>query len=409
METSQFLSESKKKFVISVLVARYGGGHYATYDALRSIVEQKQLPWDLRLTDVGEMMNQLTEQKEFLNAYKLMGTTGDEFYAWILQSGWTWIHPILLRLNRFLVKFNYNAGVKIFAEYWREQQPDMVLSTLPIFNKGMWDSLQQSKPGTPAVTLLIDLADIPPGFWIEPETGNYLICGNEKAVEQARCLGVKEERIIQTSGMVIHPRFYEPMSKDRRSERERLGLDPDCLTGLVLFGGFGSQAMLEIAKRLECFHEKLQLIFICGRNEELANALRESQGTQKRFVIGFTQDIPYYMHLSDFFIGKPGPGSISEALVMNLPVIVQRNFATLTQEKYNTEWIEHKQLGLVIPSFRNIAQAVEKFLLPENFACYRANVAAINNQAVFEIPDILQKILATSKETTHTAPHKQRQ
>ena len=30
-------------------------------------------------------------------------------------------------------------------------------------------------------------------------------------------------------------------------------------------------------------------------------------------VVGFTSEIPYYMVLSDFFIGKPGPGSISEA------------------------------------------------------------------------------------------------
>ena len=69
---------------------------------------------------------------------------------------------------------------------------------------------------------------------------------------------------------------------------------------------------------------------------------------------GFTSEIPYYMHLSDFFIGKPGPGSISEALAMQLPVIVERNAWTLPQERYNTEWIREKQVGVVLKSFRDI-------------------------------------------------------
>jgi hypothetical protein len=68
-------------------------------------------------------------------------------------------------------------------------------------------------------------------------------------------------------------------------------------------------------------------------------------------VEGFTSEIPYYMALSDFFIGKPGPGSISEALAMKLPVIVERNSWTMPQERYNAEWVLEKQVGIVLHSF----------------------------------------------------------
>ena len=61
---------------------------------------------------------------------------------------------------------------------------------------------------------------------------------------------------------------------------------------------------------------ELQLIFICGRNEKLARALRVGGSRLPRFVEGFTKDVNRYMHLADFFIGKPGPGSVSEALAM---------------------------------------------------------------------------------------------
>lgn len=386
METLRSLSDPEKKLSIEIVVTKGGGGHYATYHAIKAIVEQQQLPWQLRVTDLDD----------------ILVTDGHQLYNWILKSSWIWIWPLVLGLYKLLARLGHNGNVRLFEQYWRERQPDLVISTVTVSNKGLWEGLHRAKPGTPYVTLLIDFADYPPGFWMEPETDSYVVCATEKAVEQAGSLGVKEERIIKSSGMVIHPRFYEPLECDRRAERQRLGLEPDRLTGLVMFGGNGSKVMLDIAERLERFHEKLQLIFLCGRNEELAVALRERKSPQKRFVTTFTKNVPYYMHLADFFIGKPGPGSISEALVMKLPVIVECNFATLVHERYNAEWVREKDVGLVLSSFRNIAPAVEEFLDPETFARYRANVAAIDNRAVFEIPETLQKILATCYQTKAT-------
>ena len=105
---------------------------------------------------------------------------------------------------------------------------------------------------------------------------------------------------------------------------------------------------------------------------------------------GFTSEIPYYMHLADFFIGKPGPGSISEAVAMGLPVIVERNAWTLPQERYNADWVREKGIGLVVPSFRRISEAVME--LQRDLPRFRASAQAIHNRAIFEIPDILEKI-----------------
>jgi UDP-N-acetylglucosamine:LPS N-acetylglucosamine transferase len=100
------------------------------------------------------------------------------------------------------------------------------------------------------------------------------------------------------------------------------------------------------------------------------------------------------MHLADFFVGKPGPGSISEAVAMGLPVIVERNILTLPQERYNADWVLEKGVGQVVRNFRDIATAVENLLrdLPRMQQAARA----IQNRAVFEIPGILAKILSES-------------
>jgi 1,2-diacylglycerol 3-beta-galactosyltransferase len=159
--------------------------------------------------------------------------------------------------------------------------------------------------------------------------------------------------------------------------------------------------MVKIVRRLEASNLKLQLILVCGHNDRLAAELRRIPG--RKYVEGFTTEIPYYMHLSDFFIGKPGPGSISEALAMKLPAIVECNARTLPQERYNVAWVLEKQVGLTLRSFRHIAQTVEALLDPANFARYRSNAAAVNNRAVFEIPGMLQEIVAKSRSLTQTA------
>jgi len=132
---------------------------------------------------------------------------------------------------------------------------------------------------------------------------------------------------------------------------------------------------------------------LCGHNQTILCDLKALNLKKKILVEGFTTNVDYYMALSDFLIGKPGPGSISEALQYHLPVIVERNAATMPQEHYNTVWLEEQRLGIVLSSFREIASGIEKLLAPETFAEFRRNAGKYSNRALFEVPEILQTIL----------------
>jgi 1,2-diacylglycerol 3-beta-galactosyltransferase len=294
------------------------------------------------------------------------------------------------------IRLYHPYQVRLLEGYWRKSQPALVVSLVPHFNRAIFESLRRVTPVTPFVTVLTDLADYPPRFWLERQQ-QFVICGSERAVAQACSLGLREDQIYKTSGMILHPKFYQGIAGDRSAERQRLGLDPGLPTGLVMFGGHGSSVMVKIARRLEATKLNLQLILLCGHNERLAAELRRIRGEIRKYVEGFTTEVPYYMHLADFFIGKPGPGSISEALAMKLPVIVERNARTLPQERFNAEWVLEQQVGLVVRDFRQINQTVEELLEPTNFARYRSNAAAVNNRAVFEIPGMLREIVMTAK------------
>ena len=185
--------------------------------------------------------------------------------------------------------------------------------------------------------------------------------------------------------MILHPKFYQPVDFDRTA----LGLDPNHPTGLVLFGGYGSAKMKVIAQRIAEAKADVQLIFICGKNARLKQQLTEMKLSFPHFIEGFTSEIPRYMAAADFFIGKPGPGSISEALQMKLPVIVERNAWTLPQERYNADWVLEKEVGVVLKDFDNIGDVIRDLPL----ARLRENAARIQNRAVFETPEILEKLL----------------
>ena len=164
----------------------------------------------------------------------------------------------------------------------------------------------------------------------------------------------------------------------------------------MMFGGEGSAKMLDIARRLNADGLGMQMIAVCGKNAKLEASLRQMPRRIPMHIEGFTREVPRFMRLADFFIGKPGPGSVSEAVAMGLPVIVESNAWTLPQERYNARWVEERGVGIEVRNFRGqIVDAVRRMIDPGERRGFVRRVGEIHNRAVFEIPDILEKILAS--------------
>jgi Glycosyltransferase family 28 C-terminal domain len=374
-----------KRRTLDFLYFDAGGGHRSAAIALQSVIASLGFDWEVRLVNLQEVLDPLDIFR------KITGVRLEDIYNLALAKGWTLGSTYLLPCMHGVIRLYHGAQVKLLTNFWREQRPDMVVSLVPNFNRALFESLACALPGTPFVTILTDLADYPPHFWIEKQK-QYLICGTERAVQQAKQMGYTDGQVFRTSGMILRPQFYEASTLNGRRERQKLGLDPDRPTGLVLFGGEGSNVMFSIAKRLGNSASELQLIMICGRNTSLLERLGRLKTKNKIVLEGFTKDIPRYMRLADFFVGKPGPGSISEALKMGLPVIVERNAWTLPQERYNAQWIAEQGYGLVLRNFRHIDTAVKALLEAQKLADMKQRIAATRNRAVFEIPPILEQV-----------------
>ena len=361
-----------------------GGGHRAAANALRQVMEQQGSPFEIRMVNLQDVLDAMDVFR------KLTGLRLQDIYNLMLKKGWTLGSPQLMVGMHWMIRLFHPKAVRLLEAFWRERRPEMVVSLVPNFDRALCESLARALPNVPFITILTDIADYPPHFWIERQVQHF-ICGSAKAVEQALAMGHAEDKVHRVSGMILNPRFYEiaPLSaEDRSAARARLGFDPAKPVALVLFGGQGSAVMREIARLLP----DRQLLLICGNNAKLREKLQTLPHAAPMYVEGFTKEVPHYMQLADYFIGKPGPGSISEAVAMRLPVIVECNAWTLPQERYNARWVRQMGVGTVLPDFRGIARAVEELLAPATYQRFREATARLENRAVFEIPGILRQI-----------------
>ena len=383
---------------IDVIYFNAGGGHRAAARALEALNAQQQLGWSLRCINLFEILD---PQRKF---QQLAGIEPEDLYNLRLKKGWTAGLAQELKLFQATIRLAHTLLVERLQQHWLASEPDLVLSLIPNFNLALVDSLNRVLPGVPFVTVMTDLADHPPRFWIEPGTAQHVVCGTARAEAQAQAMGVPPAQVHRVSGMLLHPDFHAPLELDRAAEMQRLGLDPARPTGIVMFGGHGSAAMETIARELD----DVQLVLMCGHNDALAKRLaqrttaRTTRQTAKRAVgrgpaaphavLGFTREVRRHLQLGDFFIGKPGPGSLSEAVHVGLPVITFRNTWTMPQERYNTDWVREHGLGLVLRSTRGVRAAALELLA--SLDAYRERVARVQSRALFELPPIIDRVLA---------------
>ena len=366
---------------VDLIYFNAGGGHRASAIALRDSILQQQRPWKVRLVNLTEVLDRDGSFR------RRLGFDPEDFYNTRLAHGWTLGLGQELKLLQGLIRFFHNTLLRFLQQHWLHSEPDLVVSLVPNFNRVLYESVTSTLPGVPYVTVLTDMADHPPHFWIEPGQDQHIVCGTPRAAEQARAAGYSAQHISLTSGMLLRPSFYRAMTIDRAGLRRELGLDPDRPTGLVMFGGQGSMQMLALSRALR----DVQLILLCGHNTALARRLRAQRASAPRAVLGFSSEVEKHMRTADFFVGKPGPGCLSEAVHCGLPVITVENAWTMPQERFNTQWVRDTGTGLVLRSWRSIAPAVAELLqrLPE----FQARVASIDNRAAFELPEILAGLL----------------
>ncbi len=334
---------------ITLLYADTGGGHRATAQAVDQAIHQ--LYGDTYRTEIVNAIHALPypyDQAEKVYPVAVSQTRlGYElFWNATNNRGST-------AASRFFIE---NAGRYRVRRFLQQHPADIYVSCHPIVNQAIPEALQEVSPSTPVVGVVSDLSTVHALFW-SPKIAHYTV-PTEAARQRAIQNGVLPERITVT-GQPVLPNFAARVQQGRL-QREQMGYAPDKTVVLVMGGGDGMGHLVETVQALAQSDLPIQIIAVCGRNEQARAAIQAMPTVAPTQALGFCNNIPELMGAADLLVTKAGPGSICEGFIAGLPIALYD--AVPGQEAGNIEWVTQSGAGQWCPSPELVLDQVRQWL-----------------------------------------------
>src|SRR6202789_3671012 len=165
---------------IDLVYINAGGGHRSAAVALEMAIREQYKDWRVRLVNLFEVLD---PQDVFR---RTTGVKPEDYYNVRLARGWTLGLAQELRILQMLIRLSHKTLVSQLRRHWLATRPDLLVSMVPNFNRAMYQAATLANPHVPYATILTDLADFPPHFWIESDQAQHFICGTPRALGQAR-------------------------------------------------------------------------------------------------------------------------------------------------------------------------------------------------------------------------------
>jgi processive 1,2-diacylglycerol beta-glucosyltransferase len=230
-------------------------------------------------------------------------------------------------------------------------------------------------------------------MWLCHHYEHYFVAMEETKAHMQE-LGIPEGKIT-VSGIPIDPIFAQ--NKDKAEMRKKHGLKADLPAILISAGGFGVGPMEMLIESLGKLKNKVQVIAICGRNEELKNRLEVSSRQLhqscpvKIFPIGYTTEMDEYMSAADLLLGKPGGLTTSEALAKGLPLVIVNPIQG--QEERNSDHLLEEGVAIRCNNLPVLAYKIDTLLGdPNRLAMMRKNTSRLARPEA--AIDIVKKLLS---------------
>lgn len=330
-----------------------GGGHRssasAVAEALRDLYGETAqielvemmtgyMPWPLNRLD--NIYTHLVRLRGWPWAVTYHLSDGPRRVTLLKRAYWPLVHTALLR-------------------FLHDHTADAIVCCHPLLKAPILQALDETKTETPLITLMTDLI-AGHAFWFVAGDTHCLV-PTEGARQRALARGLTGE-YIRVTGLPVSPRFIAAAQEDSLIVRRRLGLEADLPVVLLVGGAEGMGPFRRLCRTIADSGVQAQLVMVAGRNERLQARLTAEAWPLPVQVKGFVRNMHEWMRAADLLVTKAGPSTISEALVMGLPIVLSG--ALPGQEQPNVGYVVQSGAGVWAPSPKQAAAAVRKLLSP---------------------------------------------
>ncbi len=337
----------KHKPHILFLFSDTGGGHRS---AAKAIIEALDIYFPDRVT---------TELLDFFVAYApppfdLAPST----YSFMSQVPNLWELGYKLSDGKYRSKLVYEVlwpYIRNAAKNLVEEHPcDLFVSVHPIINTPVLRILGPEH--SPYLVVITDMVSTH-AFWYN-EDATLTIAPTEEAKHRGINLGMDPDK-IEVIGLPIEDRFRQ-YTRPKEEVRQQLNWPQDLPVVLMVGGGEGMGPLEETVRAVDRANLNLMMAIITGRNEKLEQSLENAKLQTSHKIYGFVENMPELMNAADMIVTKAGPGTISEAFVAGLPIILY--FRMPGQEEGNVDYVEEKGAGVWAPSPEQVVDTLHYWL-----------------------------------------------
>ena len=241
----------------------------------------------------------------------------------------------------------------------QEHPADLIVSVHQLPNEPVARAIAQSGQKIPFTTVVTDLVSTHAAWYTN--LADLIILPTNAAYRRALHMGAAPKR-MEVVGLPVAETFrrFSGDAGDREAIRERLGWMSDRPVVLMVGGGEGMGPLETTALAIDEAELPVQMIVIAGRNQKLQNNLEKYPWKTPARIYGFVQEMPAFMHAADVLVTKAGPGTISEAFISGLPLILYSRLPG--QEDGNVGYVVRNGAGIWAPRPGEVVKSLRTWL-----------------------------------------------
>ncbi|MCL6598382.1 MAG: UDP-N-acetylglucosamine 2-epimerase [Alicyclobacillus macrosporangiidus] len=334
-----------------ILSATYGEGHQQAAYAVRDALAELSPETEVKVVDYIKSIHPVLDSV-VRYCYLKSVRFAPALYGWFYKG--TSQIPPSSRLQRQL----NSLGLEEMEATLGAFRPDVVLSTFPTPAGVVSHLKQMGRTSVPAAIAITDHAIH--SQWIHPLTDMYYV-GSEHVRRGLLARGIPSESVLVT-GIPIRPAFLQTF--DRAALREKYGIAPGIPVLLIMGGAYGVMGDLyHVCEQLFQWHHRIQVIIVTGRNRRLKTSLEEllPKAINPVQVYGFVQEIWELMAIADLMLTKAGGLTISEALALQVPMLLYRPIPG--QEVQNAKFLVRSGVAVLARNRREIFDHLHDLLI----------------------------------------------
>jgi 1,2-diacylglycerol 3-beta-galactosyltransferase len=208
----------------------------------------------------------------------------------------------------------------------------------------------------PYITVVTDLVSTH-AMWYDRRT-DLIVVPTEEARQRGLKLGLNPNQ-MEVVGLPVSDRFCH-IQGSREELRAKLGWPQDLPVILMVSGGLGMGPLGRTAVAIDKADMAASLAIITGRNTKLRAKLEKRSWNMPTHIYGFVREMPQFMQAADMLVTKAGPGTISEAFIAGLPLILYSRIPG--QEEGNVSYVVDKGAGVWAPEAVQVVDTIRRWL-----------------------------------------------